>query len=128
MATRKAKSKLRTPQLPPAKGDGKKYRPPPVNYEALYKQETHRDWNLLLFEEQQKYVEQKVAEAAAMSVDQSQQASGLATLVQPTPITMEGLARVVYDLGQALGALSTNVTNLTHNVMDSPCTHEDPTI
>ena len=35
---------------------------PPVDYEVLYEQETHRDWDLLSFEEQQQYIESKVAE------------------------------------------------------------------
>ena len=99
----------------------------PEDYEVLYKQETHRDWDLLWFEEHQKYVEQKVTE-----VEQRQKtrrkiakpgmsdpaASGLGTQApQPaTPLTVKALGQMMQGLSQAMGVMVTNINNLTTNI------------
>ena len=102
---------------------------PPVDYEVLYEQETHRDWDLLSFEEQQKYIEAKVAEEEqqqrvrqktshqSMS-DPSQQASGSGTTVPPpsTPMTIEAMGHAIQSLMQAMNVMVTTVNTLTNNV------------
>ena len=101
---------------------------PPVDYEVLYKQETHRDWDLLSFEEQQKYIEAKVAEVEQRQTvrqktshqsmsDPSQQASGSGAVPPPaTPMTIEAMGHVLQGLMQAMNVMVTTVNNLTTNV------------
>ena len=101
---------------------------PPIDYEVLYEQETHHDWDLLSFKEQQKYVEAKVAEKdqrqkvrqktshQSMS-DPSQQASGSGTIPPPTtPMTIEDMGHALQSLMQAMNIMVTTVNNLTNNV------------
>ena len=101
----------------------------PVDYEVLYEQETHRDWDLLSFEEQQKYVESKIAEEekrqtirqkishTSMS-DPSQQASGSGTVPAPpsTPMTLETMGHAIQSLMQAMNVMVTTVNTLTTTV------------
>ena len=102
---------------------------PPVDYEVLYEQETHRDWDLLSFEEQQQYVEAKVAEEeqrktirqktshTSMS-DPSQQASGSGAVPAPpaTPMTIEAMGHAIQSLMQAMNVMVTTVNTLTTTV------------
>ena len=100
-----------------------------MDYEVLYKQETHRDWDLLSFEEQQKYVEAKVAEEEQRErvrqktthqsmLDPSQQASGSgsAPAALATPMTVEAMGHALQGLMQAMSVMVTSVNNLTTNV------------
>ena len=102
---------------------------PPIDYEVLYEQETHRDWDLLSFEEQQKYVEAKVAEVEQrktvrqktshqIMLDPSQQALGSGTTPAPTatPMTIEAMGQALQGLMQAMSVMVTTVNNLTTNV------------
>ena len=101
---------------------------PPVDYKVLYEQETHRDWDLLSFKEQQKYVEAKVAEeeqgktirqktSHTSMADPSQQASGSGTVPSPaTPMTIEAMGHALQGLMQAMNVMVSTVNNLTTNV------------
>ena len=100
----------------------------PVDYEVLYEQETHKDWDLLSFEEQQQYIEAKVAEAELRKTvrqktshqsmsDPSQQASGSGSAAPPaTPMTVEAMGQALQGLMQAMSVMVTTVNNLTTNV------------
>ena len=101
---------------------------PPINYEVLYEQETHRDWDLLSFEEQQEYVEAKIEEEEKRKTvrqkishqsmsDPSQQASGSGTVPPPaTPMTIEAMGHALQSLMQAMNVTVTTVNTLTTNV------------
>ena len=99
---------------------------PPVDYKVLYEQETHRDWDLLSFKEQQKYVEEKVAEAeqrqrvrqklSEQNMSNPAQASGSGMQAPATPVTIESLAQMLQGLSQAMGIMVTNINDLTTNI------------
>ena len=105
-----------------------RHQTPPIDYEVLYEQETHREWDLLSFEDQQKYVEAKVAEAEQRQAvrqktshqsmsDPSQQASGSGAVPPPaTPMTIEAMGHVLQGLMQAMNVMVTTVNNFTTNV------------
>ena len=120
----KARSKRRTQE----RVSKRIHQSSPEDYEALYEQETHRDWDLLSFEEQQRYVEQKVLEAdqrqknrrrtaeAEMSDQNQASGSGTQAPAAATPLTIEALGQMMQGLSQAMGIMVTNINNLTSNV------------
>jgi len=111
----KQKTKLKSPPQFPVKGKSHQ-QPDPVDYEDLYEWETHRDWDLLSFEEQATYIKQKGKEQTTMSRGSGSGGGATSQIPAATLVTLEILAQTCHDLGQALGLLSNNMTDLTKQV------------
>ena len=101
MASIKAQGKSQAKERKTQKLQGPE--PDPTNYATLFEEEFYVPWNSLHFNEQTLYIKRKLQEASA---------SNTPTTMGTVPTSAE-LAQMLYNLGIAVGQLTTQVTNLS---------------